>query len=154
MRPARRSAPTPEEVWAVLGDVVAYPDWDSGVERVEGQLAPGEKLKVFSKVSPGRAFPVKVVEFEPGARMTWRGGMPLGLFKGVRTYHLVPGGAGETRFDDARAVQRAAAAADRAFDAGPAAVVRPVRPRPESARGEGSRPSDMKLTPPARSASR
>ena len=89
---------TPEEVWAVLGDVTHYPDWDSGVERVEGELAPGAKLKVFSKVSPGRAFPVKVAELEPGARMTWRGGMPLGLFKGVRTYRLEPAGAGETRF--------------------------------------------------------
>ena len=90
---------TPEEVWAVLGDVTRYPDWDSGVERVEGELAPGAKLKVFSWASPGRAFPVKVADLEPGSRMTWRGGMPLGLFKGVRTYRLEPLGAGETRFE-------------------------------------------------------
>lgn len=26
----------------------------------------------------------------PGERMTWRGGMPLGLFTGTRTYRLTP----------------------------------------------------------------
>jgi hypothetical protein len=30
--------------------------------------------------------------------MTWLGGMPLGLFKGVRTYRLSPAGEGATRF--------------------------------------------------------
>ena len=90
---------TPEQVWAVLGDVAHYPDWDSGVERVEGHLAPGATLKVFSEANPGRAFPVKVAELEPGSGMTWRGGMPLGLFKGTRTYRLTPAGAGETHFE-------------------------------------------------------
>jgi hypothetical protein len=89
---------SPEEVWAVLGDVARYPDWDSGVERVEGRLAVGEKLKVFSELDPGRGHPVKVTEVAPGRGMTWRGGMPLGLFKGLRTYRLTPGGAG-TRFE-------------------------------------------------------
>jgi hypothetical protein len=39
-----------------------------------------------------------VTEFTPGARMTWSGGMPLGLFKGVRTFTLAPGSDGATRF--------------------------------------------------------
>ena len=72
--------------------------WDSGVERVEGSIASGEKIKVVSKVNPGRAFPVEVTEFTPGKRMTWSGGMPLGLFKGVRTFTLAPGTDGATRF--------------------------------------------------------
>ena len=90
---------TPEQVWAVLGDVAHYADWDSGVERVEGSLAPGATLKVFSHANPGRAFPVKVTELNPASGMTWRGGMPLGLFKGVRTYRLTADGAGETHFE-------------------------------------------------------
>jgi hypothetical protein len=89
---------SPDVVWAILVDVDAYSAWDSGVERVEGRIAPGEKLKVVSKANPGRAFPVKVTEFEPGRRMTWTGGMPLGLFKGVRTFTLSPQGAGSTEF--------------------------------------------------------
>lgn len=83
----------PEVVWAILTNAAGFPDWDSGVERVEGTIAPGEQIKVFSEVSPGRAFPVRV-ELEANRRMTWRGGMPLGLFKGVRTFSLTPDGAG------------------------------------------------------------
>ena len=90
---------TPEQVWAILGDVARYPDWDSGVERVEGEIAPGATLKVYSEANPGRAFPVKVADLEPGSGMTWRGGMPLGLFKGVRTFRLTPARAGATRFE-------------------------------------------------------
>jgi hypothetical protein len=30
--------------------------------------------------------------------MTWKGGMPLGLFKGVRTYRLEPEAGAGTRF--------------------------------------------------------
>ena len=30
--------------------------------------------------------------------MTWSGGMPLGLFKGVRTFTLEPADGGATRF--------------------------------------------------------
>ena len=45
---------------------------------------------MHAKLSPGRAFPVKVSAFEPPNRMVWTGGMPLGLFKGERTYTLTP----------------------------------------------------------------
>ena len=40
-----------------------------------------------------------MTEFEPAARMTWTGGMPLGLFKGVRTFALTPGPDSATRFE-------------------------------------------------------
>ena len=88
----------PEAIWAVLTDAPAYPDWDSGVVRVEGRIAPQEKITVVSEANPKRAFPVKVTEFAPSERMTWSGGMPLGLFKGVRTFTLEPEGDGSTSF--------------------------------------------------------
>ena len=89
---------SPDAIWAILTDAPGYRVWDSGVERVDGRIAPGEKITVRSTANPGRAFPVKVTEFEPGQRMTWSGGMPLGLFKGVRTFTLAPEGPGTTRF--------------------------------------------------------
>ena len=89
---------TPDEIWTILTDAPSYANWDSGVVRVEGRIAPAEKIKVLSKVNPGRAFPVKVTEFNPGRSMTWSGGMPLGLFKGVRRFTLTPEGDGTTRF--------------------------------------------------------
>jgi len=48
----------------------------------------GEKIKLYVKLSPGRALPVKVTEFVPHSKMVWSGGMPLGLFKGERTFLL------------------------------------------------------------------
>ena len=90
-------AAPPERVWEILTDAPAYSEWESGVQRVEGRIAPGEKIKVVSEANPGRAFPVKVTGFEPGRSMVWSGGMPLGLFKGVRTFTLTPEDGG-TRF--------------------------------------------------------
>jgi hypothetical protein len=87
-----------DAIWAILTDARGYTQWDSGVERVAGTIAKGEKITVVSKANPGRAFPVQVTEFQPGRRMVWSGGMPLGLFKGVRTFTLTPQGDGVTAF--------------------------------------------------------
>ena len=75
-------------VWEVLTDGDELTAWDSGIERFEGRIAPGEKVTLYSEVSPGRAFPLTVAEFDPPRRMVWRGGMPLRLFTGERTYSL------------------------------------------------------------------
>jgi hypothetical protein len=87
-----------EPIWAILTDGPGYADWDSALVRLEGRIAPGEKLKLVPEVNPGRKFPVKVTELSPPQRMTWTGGMPLGLFKGVRTFTLEPDGPAATRF--------------------------------------------------------
>ena len=71
-----------------MTDAPGWPDWNTTIDKVEGRIALGEKLKVFTKLTPERAFPVKVTEFLPGQKMRWTGGMPLGLFKGERTYTL------------------------------------------------------------------
>jgi hypothetical protein len=91
-------AASPDAVWSILVDGAKYPDWDSGVVRVDGRIAPGETIKVVSSVSPGRTFPVKVTSFDPDRSMTWSGGMPLGLFKGVRTFTLTRSAGGTTQF--------------------------------------------------------
>src|SRR4051794_41831797 len=88
---------SPDAVWAILTDAPTYGAWDSGVDRVEGTIAPGEKIKVHSQANPGRAFPVKVTDYKPGQSMTWNGGMPLGLFRGVRTFTLQPRNGGAAR---------------------------------------------------------
>ena len=84
----------PDAVWRILTDAPAYPTWDSGVVGVEGRIAPGEKIKVVSSANPGRAFPVKVTALEAPRRMVFTGGMPLGLFRGERTYTLTPSDGG------------------------------------------------------------
>jgi hypothetical protein len=36
---------SPDAIWTILTDAPAYAAWDSGVERVEGTIAPGETIK-------------------------------------------------------------------------------------------------------------
>lgn len=47
----------------------------------------GERIKVRTTLS-STTIPVDVAEFEPPHRMVWRGGMPLGLRTGTRTFSL------------------------------------------------------------------
>lgn len=88
----------PEQVWQVLIDAGGWPAWNSGVESVEGRIAPGEKVVIRSTVAPGRAFPVRVTVFESPRRLVFRSGMPLGLFTGERTYSLEGIDDSRTRF--------------------------------------------------------
>jgi uncharacterized protein YndB with AHSA1/START domain len=89
---------SPETIWTILTNASGYPEWDPGVESIEGRIAAGETITARTKYSPGRAFPAKVTEFVPGRKMVWTGGMPLGLFKGERTFTLSPQGDGTTQF--------------------------------------------------------
>ena len=89
---------TPEAIWDILTDAPSYTSWDNGVVRVEGRILPAETIKVVSEANPGRTFPVKVSGWQPGESMEWSGGMPLGLFRGVRTFSLRPAADGMTDF--------------------------------------------------------
>ena len=87
---------SPERIWGLLTDAPGYPSWNRAVDKVEGTIAAGETIKVRVPLNPGRAFPVKVTSFDEPRRMVWTGGMPLGLFKGERTFKLEPNGGGTT----------------------------------------------------------
>jgi hypothetical protein len=91
-------AASAEAVWAVLSDGPGWAIWDSGVDAIEGRIVLGETVKIRIQAALGRTFPVKVTAFEPSARLRFSGGMPLGLFRGVRTYTLSPAADGGTAF--------------------------------------------------------
>ena len=78
----------PAVVWELLTDVGGWRDWNSGVDRVEGRVALGERLTIYATMIRSRPFPVTVVELRPQEAMRWRGGLPLGLAVIERTYHL------------------------------------------------------------------
>jgi hypothetical protein len=88
----------PETVWRILTDAPGYPSWNSTVTRVEGRIAANEKVTVHAKISPGRAFPVRVVAFDVPTRMVWSSGMPFGLFKGERSFALRTDGSAGVEF--------------------------------------------------------
>jgi hypothetical protein len=87
-----------DKIWQILTNASGYPQWDPWAIRIEGKIAAGEKITAYTKLSPDRAFPVKVTTFEPGRKMVWTGGMPLGLFKGIREFILAPKGDGTVDF--------------------------------------------------------
>jgi len=93
---------TATTIWEILTDASQYPSWNPTVNKVEGRIAPGERVTVHPKLSASRAFPVRVTEFSPSKRMVWTGGMPLGLFKGQRvfTLHEQPGGTVEFKMNE------------------------------------------------------
>ena len=87
-----------QTIWDLLTDAAGYPSWNPAVLGIEGTIATGERLKLTSIVNPDRQFKMKVSEFEAPRRMVWSGGMPLGLFKGVRTYSLTADANGTSFF--------------------------------------------------------
>ncbi len=86
----RQIAAPADRVWACLTDAKALVGGGLGVLRLDGEIRPGGKRKLWSEADPKRAFALRVSEFVPGTRMVWEGGMPFGLFKGVRQYNLTP----------------------------------------------------------------
>ncbi|MGY1605082.1 SRPBCC domain-containing protein [Geodermatophilus sp. SYSU D00815] len=87
---AVRIAAAPQLVWELLTDVGGWRDWDSGVDRVDGRVALGERLTVYATMIRSRPFPVTVVELRPAEAMRWRGGLPFGLAVIERSYLLDP----------------------------------------------------------------
>jgi hypothetical protein len=83
---------TPEAVWAIVTDGPGYAMWNPEINRVDGTIALGQKIKAHVVLHGGKVQPVsvKVIEFDPLRRMVWRGGMPFGLFTGLRSFILTP----------------------------------------------------------------
>ena len=88
-----------DQVWALLTDAAGYPEWNSTIVSLEGQIALGNRIKLVSTVNPKRAFKLTVSEMDEPRRMVWSDGMPLGLFRGVRTFTLTPADDGATTFE-------------------------------------------------------
>lgn len=86
----RNIAASAERVWSIMTDAKVLQSGAFGITRIEGDIKPGARIKVWSEVNPGRAFPLSVSEWVPGSNMTWEGGLPLGLFKGLRRFTLAP----------------------------------------------------------------
>jgi hypothetical protein len=85
---ATRIDASPADVWALLTDVRGWRDWDSGVDRVEGRVALGERLTIYATMIRSRPFSVTVTELRPREAMRWRGGLSFGMAVIERTYSL------------------------------------------------------------------
>jgi len=82
----------PERVWYVLTQDLPRDPEPFGILRLDGAIAPGGRIKLWSEVAPKRAFTLTVIALDPPKQMVWRGGMPLGLFTGTRTFDVTSQG--------------------------------------------------------------
>ncbi len=74
-------APT-DAVFAVLADLATWHTWNPVITQIRGELRVGApvafKIAVVERVPPLR-LRAKLVEFEPGRALAWRGGLPAML---------------------------------------------------------------------------
>ena len=83
-------------VWALLTNAAAYPSWNPTVCRIDGRIEAGQRIRLHVPGS-SRTFSPRVSELAAGRRMIWSGGLAP-LFKGVRTFVLMPESDGTTSF--------------------------------------------------------
>ena len=78
----------PESIWNLLTNAKNFPNWNSNVTSIEGQIRDGERLRMHV---PGtsRTFTPKVSGVVPNRHMIWADGFSP-VFKGVRTFELKP----------------------------------------------------------------
>ena len=85
------------QVWELLTDVSTFPNWNSTIISMSGQIADGSTVELVSTSDPKRTFKLKVSDFVPNTKMVWSDGMAP-MFKGVRTYTLKPTNSNTTEF--------------------------------------------------------
>ena len=83
-----------EKVWGLLTDATTWADWNPTVVSIEGPISQGQVVKLVSTLNPKRTFKLKVDQMTAPSHMVWSDGMPLGLFKGERTYRVNSSGEG------------------------------------------------------------
>ena len=85
-----------EIVWRILVDAGAYGEWNPEIVAITGRIAASERLKARVRLGSGavRSVGLRVTAFDPPRRMEWTGGLPFGLFVGIRTLTVRPANAG------------------------------------------------------------
>lgn len=85
------SAPA-EKIWEVITNPKLLTESNLGILKIDGEIKHNGKIKLWSEVSPKRAFSLQVKRFNPHEHMTWIGGMPFGLFTGQRDFMITSNG--------------------------------------------------------------
>ena len=82
---------TPEQVWDVLADLAAYPEWNPFIRSASGRLAEGAKLTLRMVPPESRAmtFRPTVLAARPGQLLRWIGRLIVpGIFDGTHQFAL------------------------------------------------------------------
>ena len=81
---------TPQQVWAVLTDNAAYPEWNPFIISSSGKIQAGATLtNVMHDATGNTTFTPTVLVAEPGHELRWVGRFtPGGIFTGVHTFTI------------------------------------------------------------------
>jgi hypothetical protein len=81
----------PERAWRVLADLASYPEWNPFLRKVEGRLAPGERLRVEMELPPGtrRVFRPTITRLAEREEIRWLGRVVVpGILDGEHAFVL------------------------------------------------------------------
>ena len=92
---------SPEQVWQILTDFSAIPEWNPFMRSAEGELNVGGRLKVYLKASKGMGMSFKptVLSVEPNRDLRWIGRLLMpGLMDGEHSFIIEPLEGNRVRF--------------------------------------------------------
>lgn len=84
---------TPDEVWGVLADRAAYPDWNPFIISSTGELKTGATITNVLKDTKGdeTTFTPELLTVDPGKELRWIGKIPPGgIFNGEHSFRIEP----------------------------------------------------------------
>ena len=89
----RREIAAPvDRVWTLLADASSYARLERVAPEHRGRDRRGRHGETCGQSNPSRTFTLRISDVHAPTRMTWSDGVPLGLFRGVRTFELTDSG--------------------------------------------------------------
>jgi len=61
----------PEVVWGILTNAQKHPEWNTTIVSLKGEIKPGSKIELVSKLAPTRAFKLSIMDFNPSRLLSW-----------------------------------------------------------------------------------
>lgn len=115
-------AAPPEAIWTALIDAGAHAAWNGDVDRIEGNVRPGARLRVRSTTRPERALTVSVTFADEPRILELTHRRRLGLHRTIVTVELVPRRDGSTSADFRQEYRGALAALRRRMPTPPISI--------------------------------
>jgi hypothetical protein len=91
---------TPDEVWKVLADRAAYPEWNPFIISSTGELTTGATITNVLKDANGKetTFTPELLAVDPGKELRWIGKIGFGgIFDGEHSFRIEPIDGGRSR---------------------------------------------------------
>ncbi|MGS1047451.1 SRPBCC family protein [Burkholderia glumae] len=80
----------PADIWEIVSDSAAYPDWNHFITRVDGEFREGETIRIVLGAGPdAMTFNPTVLIVRPEQDQCWHGSVWIrGIFDGAHCIHL------------------------------------------------------------------